>query len=301
MKNADVQKMIVDRMIENIEKTQKLPWQKPWKCDSHRPKNIITKKNYRGINFLLTELQAYESPFWGTFKQIKNLGGNVRKGQKATPILFWKFFDAEKQEIDIQNEKNRPIKQVVCRYYNVFNVCQCENIPERFIPKIEDPLSVEPIEKAETIVRNMPNPPEISHDAKAAFYIPACDKIRMPRIEAFKSMEAYYSTLFHEILHSTGHEKRLNRFSSVVDENIHDRAIEELVAEIGAAFLSAESGIIRETEENSVAYVTSWVEKIKNDPKMIISAASKAEKAFDFIMNRDASASTNEDVDEMAA
>lgn len=179
------------------------------------------------------------------------------------------------------------------RYYNVFNVAQCDGIE---LPSEETILSPEPrpspIETAEAIVQGMPKRPEIRTGLDRAFYQPAADFVGMPSVEQFKSGEEYYSTLFHELTHATGHKSRLNR-KGVADSEGNWSAFgsepyskEELCAEMGAAFLCGEAGIVERTVENSASYIASWLQRLKNDSKLVVTAAAQAQKAADYILGR---------------
>jgi antirestriction protein ArdC len=224
----------------------------------------------------------YASPFWLSFKQAQEMGGHVKRGEKSMPVVFWKWLEVEKD-----GEKQRiPL----LRYYSVFNASQCEGIT---VPTIgETSREHSPVKAAENIVAAMPKRPEIKHGLDRAFYSPAADFVGMPNPEQFKSTEDYYSVLFHELTHSTGSQDRLCRKGIAGSEGEWSSfgstpyAKEELVAEMGAAFLCGESGIVERTIDNSAAYVASWLDRLKNDAKLVVQAAAQAQKAADFILNR---------------
>jgi antirestriction protein ArdC len=170
------------------------------------------------------------------------------------------------------------------RYYIVFNVSQCENIPERYLPSKE--RETKEIPTCEFVVENMPECPVIKHKEQKAYYSPSLDFVNMPKKKSFNSDSAYYSTLFHELVHSTGHEKRLNRQSLVKNEKFGSEtySLEELVAEIGTCYLQSLTGITSEFEQSS-AYIQGWLQKLKNDKRFIFIASNQAQKAIDFMLN----------------
>lgn len=224
------------------------------------------------------------SPYFLTYKQAKLCGGNIRKGEKGVPVIY---FNVKKKET---NQAGDTVKDgyAFMKYYTVFNLDQAENInPDKipFIPESEK-LEFNPIEQAETIVKGYIGKPEIEQKKNQACYYPILDKINMPLEEYFHSNEEYYSTLFHEMVHSTGHKKRLNR-PEIVESNFFgssDYSKEELVAELGAAYLCSKAGIDN-TLENSAAYIQSWLRRLKSKDniKWIIEAGSKAQKAVNYI------------------
>ena len=273
-----VYEIITNRIIEKLE-AGIIPWHKPWHSLDTIPKNLISKKEYRGINVFLLAMQRYESPYWLSFKQAQGLGGNVRKDEKGTPVVFWNWIN---QTDDEGNESNIPF----IRYYTVYNIAQCENIDAGKIPAI---LSVhnnsDHIAECEAIIANMPNCPEIQQGKQRASYNPLSDIISMPRFGCFDSAETFYSTLFHELIHSTGHESRLKRLNINVSRFGDDEySKEELVAEMGAAFLCGFAGIEDITLNNSAAYVQGWLKSLKHDKKLVIMAAAQAQKAADYIL-----------------
>ncbi len=271
--HASVYEIITSRIVEELEKGQ-VPWRKPWR--TLPPANLISKKPYRGINVFLLALQGYGSQYWLTFNQAKQLGGNVRKGEHGTKIVFWKFDTFETETADGETEER---KSAFLRYYTVFNLEQTEGLkallalPPAF-----------PIESAEAITAGMPNPPAFEQDFQAA-YIPSRDVVTMPSRTAFSCQAEYYSTLFHELTHSTGHAKRLGRegIENIQPFGSEDYSKEELVAEMGSAMLCGLANIEQSTLANSAAYLKTWVERLKADSKLVISAASAAQKAADYI------------------
>jgi len=277
----NVYAIITDTIIKKLQEGT-VPWHMPWSAE--RPKNLISDKPYRGINVFLLGSLGYMSPYWVTFKQAQNLGGHVNKGEKGTPVVFWKTYS--KMETDPDSQKTEKKSRFVLRYYSVFNIEQC-TLPAEEVPQ-EDPTTraFDPIPKAQSIVEAMPNAPAITHQSQRACYSPLLDIVNMPKPESFDTPENYYSTLFHELTHSTGHESRLNRkgITDPVRFGSHSYSKEELVAEMGAAFLSGHCGIEDRILDNSAAYINGWLGRLKNDPKLVVMAAAKAQKASDYIL-----------------
>jgi antirestriction protein ArdC len=287
----DSYQVITDKVIELLEKGI-IPWKKPWRIGCDDPRNFITKKSYQGINALLLHSLPYDCNFFATYKQIKEKGGKVKKGEHGFPVIFWKIIVKDKLDKDgkVELDENGNVKKnriYLLRYYTVFNLEQQEGIE---IPKREVvELNFNPIKKAESIIRGYKGKPKIECKVQRACYYPSTDKINMPKKETFDSVPEYYSVLFHESVHSTGHKKRLNRdevngFHFFGDDNYSK---EELVAEFGATFLCAEANIKCEsTLKNSVAYLQSWISKLQNDKKFLISASARAQKAVRYILGK---------------
>ncbi len=277
MKN-DVYQVVTDRIIQLLE-AGTVPWHQPWKGGNQWPQNLISKKTYRGINLFLLNAASYVSPFWLTFKQVQTLGGSVKKGEHSFPVVFWKIL---KEEVEGEDETKRIS---FLRYHRVFNVAQCEGIKEPGLPVGENKFH--PIERCEQVVAGMPKPPVIKHKGGRACYHQSLDEISMPEANLFESREGYYNTLFHELTHSTGHLSRLNR-KEISEPNrfgsdLYSR--EELVAEMGAAFLCGHCEIENMTIDQSAGYIQNWLERLKDDRKLVVHAAAQAQKACDFILD----------------
>ena len=283
----NVYEIITERILEKLEEGT-VPWHKPW-SGGDCPTNLVSGKAYRGVNALLLGCQDFASPYWVTFKQAKQLGGNVRKGERSTPCVLWKWIARKNNDTETGDTNAKKIPLI--RYYNVFNVEQCDGIThKRLEAEQEEPEPFNSIEFAEAIVSDYPKPPAIAHDGRAsAFYRPATDSIHMPARETFDSEAHYYATLFHEMGHSTGHEKRLARpgVTNPIRHASHDYSQEELVAEMGAAFLLAEAGIdAAGLTDNSAAYIANWLKALRNDKKLVVFAGAQAQKAVDHILGR---------------
>ena len=274
-----VSDFITDLIISKLE-SGVIPWVKPW-TGGDAPKNLISGKTYRGINTFLLANTGHTSPYFLTFKQVQDKGGMVKAGSVGYPVVFWSMVKAE--EAETGDEKNIPF----LRYYRVFNVTDTTlPVPEH----AEVIREFSPVEAAERIVEAMPLRPEIKHGLAKAYYSPTLDYINLPQKNLFKGDAEYYSTLFHELAHSTGHANRIGR-KGVTESSYfgsHEYSREELIAEMGAAFLCAEAGIENQTIDNSAAYIESWLRALKNkdNKNLVITAASAAQKAFDFILDR---------------
>jgi antirestriction protein ArdC len=272
--------LITGRIIKLMQQGV-VPWRQGWEVRRAWPCNLVSRKRYQGINAFLLHSMAYESPYWVTFRQARELGGSVRKCEKSTPIVLWKKIEIESP---ITKEKE---KKLLLRYWSVFNVAQCDGLSGHVPAPEPDFPPLNPLTEAARIVENMPNPPAIKHGLAKAFYSVAGDYVGLPAPSLFTSQEEYFSTLFHELGHSTGHEKRLNRelLKAALDDPT-DYPREELCAEMTSAFLCAEAGIAEATIENSAAYIKAWLKHLKDDAKLVVHAAAQAQKAADYILNR---------------
>lgn len=275
-----VNEIITDIIIKKLE-SGNIPWIKPWN-NCGEPKNIITNKEYRGINNLLLSFNGYSNPFYLTINQAKQLKIRIKYDEmsKGHLIVFWKTNT-------IKDKNNEDIEKTIpmLRYYKVWNLEQCESIPEKYkTPEIPS-LEFNPIETCENIISEYKDCPEIISDNKA-YYSVGKDIIGIPNKSLFKSIEDYYSTLFHEMIHSTGNKKRLDRKSLTTSVKFGSEIYskEELIAEIGNSFLCGYSGIMNKTIDNSSAYISSWIKVLKSDNNIVISSASYAQKAFDYIV-----------------
>lgn len=266
--------IVTDRIISMLDKGI-IPWHKPWNVPM--PKNLISKKEYKGINILMLSFSEFASPYWLTYKQAKDLGGKVRTGAKGLPVVYWNFV---KVKSDSSEGKSIPF----LKYHTVFNLEQCEGIPAPDNNKAE----IKPLEECERVVTGMPNKPIILHGGDKACYSPKTDTVMIPNKNHFIGIEEYYSTLFHELSHSTGSDKRLNRASLTEPHAFGSETYskEELIAEIGSSFLCSITGIEGKTIDNQAGYISNWLEKLKNDKKLIITASSHAQKAVDYILNK---------------
>ena len=286
---TDVYQLITDAIIARLE-AGVIPWKCSWSKSSTLPANYLTKRAYNGINAFLLASFGYEHPFFLTFNQAKQLGGMVRKGAKSIPVIFYKLLDKTTPANASGNAKADE-KIPLLQYYRVFHISDIEGIefklPERALPGIIQ-SDIDLVKDCEEIIATMPNAPAIVFEGSQPCYIPSLDIIRMVSIERFISKGEYYQTLFHELVHATGHKSRLNRdLTGGFGSNSY--SIEELIAEMGASYLSALTGIETNTLldnallDNAAGYIQGWLKALKNDRKMLITAASKAQKATEYI------------------
>ena len=315
---ADIYKMVTDKIIGMLKSASPTDYHRAWKDDAFFiPLNYDSKKPYRGVNRLLLQERigfagAFRNPYFLTFKQIKKHKGTLKKGAKGYEVIYYSiryvvpadknsgrkaYSSTNAQKVLDFLDKYKLSEDIVgripmIRYYNVYNGADIENIDF----KLEElqigravPDSATENRAAQLIVENYPNPPVIKHEGNQAYYNPASDYIKLPKQEQFDTVNDYYRTLFHELTHSTGHNKRLNRGIHLMLEK-DDYAKEELVAEFGAVFLSAWAGIMWYNNKNHAAYLKGWNSAIKeaqNDNKFLMRAASLAQQATDYILALD--------------
>ena len=279
----DVNALITDKFIEAIEKGVS-PFITPWSTAFGMPRNC-SGRCYRGINFFLTLLYCQEFdwdiPVFMTYKQAKENGWQVREGEKSVKVSFSSLYVPKEYKAN-PSACPRELQRFYRRLYSVFNVSQIEGVDlESFVPST---FEFEPIETANRIVDGYENGPPISHSGGRAYYSPSLGSVTLPAIKNFHASTGYYEVLFHELAHSTGHPDRLAREFGKMGTT--EYAFEELVAELTASFLCAESGFLDATFENSASYLASWLEHFKSDNTYLIKAASKAQLAADHILGR---------------
>jgi antirestriction protein ArdC len=276
-----VYEIVTNKIIEQLEKGV-VPWRKPW--INGGAVNWKTQKPYRGINAFLLESGEY-----ATFTQIQEAGGKVKKGAKSQIVVFWKWLEKE-------DEESGEVEKIpFLRYYRVFEInTQVEGLESK---RKEKTFDHDPIEKAEEIFKGYMNAPEFTFRSGKAVYYPTFDRINCPPLKDFQIAEEYYSTLFHEMIHSTGHKSRLARpgittQSVAFGDEVYSK--EELIAEMGAAMLCGVAGIDNSTIENSASYIDSWLRVLKKDSRLVLQAAAQAQKASDYILGETKDQPTNE-------
>lgn len=300
--------IITSVITQNIEANKKLPWFKPWfggkkivgGVNILEQRNLISNKPYRGINYMLTSMSGFPSPFWVTFQQAKAKKMFLQPGQRYTPIVKW---------IIDEDEKGKTVFRG-CRYFQVYNLSQFkdwENIKtpdaELVIDEPEEVNENQLIDDCERIIAGYKNSPAINKNGNRAYYVPSIDSVTVPPIGQFVSSEHYYATMIHELVHSTGHEKRLKRKG--IAEGMDgfggkNYSFEELVAEIGSCFLCNMIGIDSEKVfDNSIAYIQSWLGKFQDDVTMLPKAAQMAQKAVDLILGKEFKKEQEETEDEV--
>ena len=271
---------ITDSIIQELEKGA-APWVKPWKADASADKNIISQKPYQGINRLILGLSSmskgFDVPVWASYKQWESLGANVRKGEKGTKIVFYSPVEKE----NAQGEKE---SYAVLKAYWVFNASQVDGIEIAAPSTDSKPFNA--IARADD--RIVKTGASISHGGDAAFYAPSVDRIQLPHKASFDNEASYYATAFHELTHWTGAKHRLDRELSKGKFGNPAYAFEELVAEMGAAFLCQDYGI--QGELRHAGYIQSWLKACREDSRAIFKAAALAQKAADYINMLDATA-----------
>lgn len=335
MTNKEIAQKVVDRMVEEINKGGSLPWVKPWDNGGNRPRPVMVVdgwteititpqfwnragKPYSGVNIWLLGASGHRGEFI-TFTQCKKEGGSVKKGAKASTVVYWNMIRKETDELD--ENGNKKVKTIpILKYYNVFSVEDCEGLKKKPAPaprvvrypkvhyEYPEPKEGEPVpefnDAAEAIIAGYvqrADPLKLYREdySDEAYYSPAQDKVVVPNAKQYTEIAEYYSTLFHELGHSTGHATRLNRFaeakgSAAFGSESYSR--EELVAEMTSAIILNTIGMeTGNTFRNSAAYVQSWSEHIKNDPMMFVTAASRAEKAVEMILTGNSTEEVNVD------
>ena len=300
-KREEIEQKVADRIIEMLDQGNLPPWEKSWaNSNAGQPKNAISKKPYRGINHWLTiiaqEMMGYGDNRWLTYPQAQSKGGYVRKGESGIQIHFrstWVPRDRGEtppaSDAGESEQEKQPRKIWIWKTYKVFNVEQTEGCDletlEEATPKVHDPVA-----EAERIIAEMPNRPEITQYETAnhaPYYEPGTDSIMVPAQGRYEQIEDWYNTVFHELVHSTGHRSRLGRCEdekgNVWSTHIHDYGREELVAGMGSSMLGQLAGTGTLTVERNAAYMKDWRDKIAGDKGMVLNAATQAQKAVDYI------------------
>ena len=276
--SKSVYELVTERIIEELEKGS-IPWERPWRGTRSGAYNFVTKRSYS----LMNQMMLKHRGAYGTFKQWTEKGGKIRKGEKSEIVVFWKFQIVEEENEDGEKEEK---KIPMLRYYNVFHISQVDGVELK-----EELPEVEPIESAEKIKRDYVEREHIKileYATNEAFYSPSGDFIQVPERGQYKDVNGFYATLYHEMIHSTGHKSRLNRLEKNAHFGNEVYSKEELVAELGSASIMNMLGLeTKKTIRNSAAYIQSWINVFKNDPRFIVSAAGKAEKAVKFILNEE--------------
>lgn len=276
----NVFQIVTDRIIAELEKGI-IPWERPWTGVRDGAYSRATGRPYSLLNqFLLGKPGE-----WMTYKQAQEAGGQVRKGEKGSVVVFWKVDAKAEKDADTGELKTRQFP--ILRYYTVFHVDQCNGLEPKYREPVFTPL--DPIAEAEAVLSAYStrcHVPIIHEKGNRAFYRPSTDEVHLPLREQFKQAAEYYSTAFHESVHSTGHKSRLNRLDETAHFGSEVYSKEELVAEMGAACILHTLGIETDSSfRNSTAYIQNWLHVLKDDPRMVVLAAGRAEKAVKLILN----------------
>lgn len=264
------------------------PWIRPWQDCGAMPSNLVTGKPYRGINVIMLYVEAsscsYTDSRWLTFRQANDIGARIRKGEHGTQIIFYRMREIKDAKGDVSDNASDDTRSIpMLKTYTVFNASQLESVPDRF--DVCPDVAWSPVEAAEQVIAN--TGAVIQHGGNRAFYRPSDDIIQLPPSSLFSKPDDYYATALHELCHWTGHPRRLNR-ALTGRRDIEAYAYEELIAEIGAAFLCAHSRLSARLEHAS--YISSWLNALRRDKRLIFVAAGAAQKAADFVLDSAAEA-----------
>ena len=282
---SDIYERVTKQIIEAIERgaeKYRMPWHVT-EAECFAPVNVVSRRPYRGVNVILlwalSDSLGYQSGEWGTYNQWQELGAQVRKGEKSALVVLWKTSERSREEREGKDQKAAP-RSVIAKGYHVFNVAQVEGYAAKSLPVLSE---CERVASAEHFFSRLGA--NINHGGPCACYSPEGDLIRMPHFERFRDTVGYYSTLAHELTHWTGAAHRLNRdlkprFAA------ESYAMEELVAELGAAFLCSALKLSNEPRPDHASYLTSWLKVLRQDKRAIFTAASQAQKAVDWMQLR---------------
>ena len=278
----DIFAIVTERIINALEQGN-IPWHKPWVGGSSGCISYSTGRPYSLLNHLLLGGISGE---YITFRQCSLAGGHIRKGEKSKMVVFWKPFET------VNDETGETEQHFYLRYYNVFHLSQCEGISPRWAVSVTPASDLKPDAEAEAIIQDYKDRSGITlriTESDRAFYQPSTDTVIVPQLSQYQKQEEYYSTLFHELTHSTGHHSRLDRITDVAAFGSHEYSREELIGELGSAFLVNHCGLESEDSfQNSAGYIQGWLRALKDDKRLIVSAAGAAEKAVSLILGKEA-------------
>jgi len=284
----DIYARITTRIIESLEAGVR-PWMKPWNAD-HAAGRITrplrhTGQPYAGVNIIMlwmeAEARGYAAPIWMTFRQARELGGHVRKGEKGVLVVYANSITKTEQDDETGEDVEHKIPYL--KGYTVFNVEQIDELPAHYYAEAAEPV-LAPAERIAPVEAFLAaTGASVSHGGNQACYMPAADRIQMPPFEFFCDPESYYATLLHETVHWTKHPSRLCREFGRKRRGDEGYAMEELVAEIGAAFLSADLEVTPDIREDHASYIASWLKVLKNDKRAIFTAAGHAHRAATYL------------------
>lgn len=273
------------------------PWVSPWTRSPSDmiPSNLTTGRSYRGINVLLLNLQqmthGYTRNRWLTFQQARAAGARIRRGETGTRVVFFKLLERDEhlapQPMLGQSRRVIPL----LRSFTVFNAAQVDGLPEHLCEAPMAPAAWDPVAAAENVIHA--SGAHIRHGGNSAFYSPSLDLIQMPPPVAFDDPVSYYGTLLHELTHWTGHTSRCNRLQSS-RQHIEAYAFEELVAEMGSAFLSGHCGMSATLHHAS--YISTWLQALRDDRRLVFTAASMAQRATDYLLPKEQTAAAEAEV-----
>ena len=296
----DVYEIVTERILSLLEQGT-TPWLSSSIARVGRPRNFLTKKHYSGINVFLLASAGFQSPDFLTYRQAQELGGQVRKGEKGLAIIKMGTWQKKSEDVSSTSaslaDEEKPREARFLKLCTVFNACQIDGIAFPELPKCPSFTESDIGAQARRITEHMPNPPIIHIGQKAyPHYVPSDDTVHMPTRESFRSECRFHKTLFHELAHATGHATRLNRTTLTENRGMYavgkDKKIyclEELTAEMAAAFLATHAGIVEDDLQQSAAYLKGWLDvlRVPDHKKWLIKAASEAQKAADYILSKE--------------
>lgn len=282
----ETESRIVESIIDCIENHKVLPWHRPWdSVNGSMPFNPITGSIYSGINRIILMMRGGDSRY-ATYNQISAKGGKVSKGSKGITLVYYSQGNT-KVTTDSSGNDVTSKGYAFARAFTVFNLVEHTDLDLDTLGGSTTPRVIGTDSACDAVYQNMINKPNIYHGHNGAYYVPMTDSVHMPQRDSFTTMQHYYATLFHELTHATGHASRLNRLDNTARFGSDSYSKEELVADLGGYFICAHTGITNESiHNNSVAYLASWLKVLKAEPRILISAASQAQKAVDSILNR---------------
>ena len=292
---VDVYQMVTDRVMAQLEQGI-IPWQKPWRTIQGGEDDLAISYTSRKPYSFLNQMLLGRNGEWLTFHQVKEMGGSIRKGARAGLVVFYKHYTKTEKVTDAEGNVTEKVKSIpVLKSYHVFHIEDCEGIDTKIKPS-EQPADTEelvPVDAAENIIKGYLSREQslkLHNDkpSSRAFYSPMFDEVTVPMMSQYNIADEYYSTLFHELVHSTGTPERMNREDGMKNHKFgsKDYSREELVAELGAAMLCAQTGISNEAAfRNSVAYIQGWMKTLSSDNHALVWASSRSEKAARFIFN----------------
>ena len=307
-KNRDLYREVTDRVVRALEEGVG-PWVRPWQV-AGRHKNAVTGRFYRGVNVLLLNIamltKGYSTPLWLTYREARQVGGHIRKGEHGTTVVFWKIVEVEEKDeagrpvIDPETGEVKRRSVPFLRYYTVFNLEQCEGYdPRKIRSELEPEFRRICTDGVMPLVEQVLSLPRIVHRGDRAYYALLQDVIVLPPRGLFRDLQSYYATALHETAHWTGHSTRLNRqFGQRFGDAAY--AFEELVAEMASAFLCAQLGVELDGLQHP-EYINSWLQVLKGDRKAIFTAAREAQKACDWLLERAGIAQSEPEPEQIAA
>ncbi len=284
----DLYTEITDRMIAELS-AGRIPWQKPWRGEDSLAISHITGKPYSFLNQMLLRFRPGE---YLTFRQCSDEGGRIRRGEKGHMIVFWKWVDKKDGDVILMPDGREIIEQIpILKYYTVFHIDQCDGIQPKWEKPVDPDTTLSPDDRAEEIISNYVARSGVtftSQNSTQAFYRPSNDTVVVPAMSQYSQIAEYYSTAFHELTHSTGSPKRLNRITDIAAFGSEQYSKEELIAEMGSAFLVSIAGLeTRESFRNSAAYIQGWLKALNDDKRLIVAASGAAQKAVEYILGSD--------------